>query len=489
MNLWVRTILRQLTVLAVALFFFSCEDESSILGFKNPNKKFKVNYVDIPLASDVFLLDSLRTSNFNQPQGETNRLLVGEYTDDQFGTVRAAAFTQFFTANSAKTLLKETAAFDSVSIQLRFDLYTYGSLSTAPQTISIHEVEKELMIDSLGYYFNKSNTPYDPTPLGTKTFAYAPDHFRDYLTDNLDTTITVHMPLDHSFGQRIFDSALKYRNANTAADSTFVRIREFVKEFKGIAIVPDNADKIFGFNPSASATRITLHYHDAENDSLQLNLNFSGVVGYNAIDADYSGTALAGLTQFSKPIAPDNNLRHIQSGTGVLTRLDFSKFYEFADADSNATMIVNSAELHLGAPEPSSVYDPINAFSLRAIKNEGYLKRLPNKNLNPAQYLADSLSIGLYAGQLTLAGNTFSPAAHDGNVFLITKDGSNDYYNGFFTLFAQQLFKRDQNKERFRYFALYPETPQPGKAVNRIVFQEQNIMLRVFYTRPNDLTP
>ncbi|HET7179079.1 MAG TPA: hypothetical protein VFI14_05110, partial [Chryseosolibacter sp.] len=127
MNLWVRT-LGQLALLTVALFFFSCEDESSILGFKNPNKKFKVNYVDIPLPSDVFLLDSLRTSNYydvNRYPNELLRMLVGQYADDQLGDVRAAAFTQFFTSSPSK--LTSTAVFDSVTLQLRFDFYTYGN--------------------------------------------------------------------------------------------------------------------------------------------------------------------------------------------------------------------------------------------------------------------------------------------------------------------------------------------------------------------------
>src|SRR5690606_17398657 len=146
-----------------------------------------------------------------------------------------------------------------------------------------------------------------------------------------------------------------------------------------------------GFNPRSTSSRIVLHYHDAESDSLQLNLSFAGVVNYNKIEADRASTALAGLTQFSQPITPDNGLRYVQAGTGVLTRLDFARFYDFVDADSNVAMIVNEAELHLGTPEPSP-YDLISAMSLRAVQNEGYLKRIKNR--------ADSLSVSLYARQL-----------------------------------------------------------------------------------------
>ena len=474
MNLWARTTLRQLTVLAVALFFFCCEHESSILGFKIPNKKFKVNYVDIPLESSVFLMDSLRTSNSFSSQTETTRLLVGKYNDPDFGEVSSAAISQYFTTSG--TAVKSTAVFDSVSVQLRFDFYTYGSEAVTPQTVSIHELEKELKIDSVSYYFNRSNTPYNPVALGTKTFSIDPSAFDEYVEDNLDTTITVRIPLDYAFGQRIFNSALKYRDAQTVADSTFVKYSEFVKEFKGVAIVANDADKLVGFNPKATASRIILHYHDAETGSLQLSLSFSGVVNYNKIEADRSGTALSGLTELSHAITPDNGLRYVQAGTGVLTRLDFNKFYEFVDADSNAAMIVNSAELRLGAPLPSP-YDPINAMSLRAMEGDGYLKKITDR--------ADSISISLYAGQLGIAGNMLTPMSYDGqNIFVISKTGDNTYYNGFLTLFAQQLFKKEPNKQRFRYFALYPESPVMSRSVNRLVLNEQNIRVRVYYTRP-----
>jgi hypothetical protein len=474
MNLWARTTLRQLTVLAVALFFFSCEDESSILGFKNPNKKFKVNYVDIPLESSVFLMDSLRTSNNFSSETNITRLLVGKYNDPDFGEVTSTAISQYFTSTGTK--LKTSAVFDSVSVQLRFDFYTYGSEAATPQTISVHEIEKELKRDSVAYYFNRSNTPYNPVALGTKTFTVDPGKFEDYVEDRKDTTITVSMPLDYAFGQRIFDSAIKYRDATTVADSTFVNYPEFVKEFKGLALVADDADKLVGFNASSKTSRVILHYHDADTDSLQLNLSFFNVVSYNKIQADRASSSLSGLTEVSQPVTPDNGLRYVQSGTGVLTRLDFSNFYEFADADSNAAMIVNSAELHLGAPLPSP-YDPIDAMSLRAVTGEGYLKKIADRS--------DTVSVSLYAGQLGITGNMLTAMSYDArNMFILSRSGDNPYYNGFLTLFAQQLFKKDVNKQRFRYFALYPESPVIERSVNRLVFNEQNIRLRVYYTRP-----
>jgi hypothetical protein len=484
MNLWVRT-LGQLALLTVALFFFSCEDESSILGFKNPNKKFKVNYVDIPLPSDVFLLDSLRTSNYydvNRYPNELLRMLVGQYADDQLGDVRAAAFTQFFTSSPSK--LTSTAVFDSVTLQLRFDFYTYGNQAATPQTISIHELQQDLKFDSTSQYFNRSTTSYDPSVLGTKTFTIVPDDFKEYIADRKDTTISISITLDPSFGQRIFDSAVKYRDGTTVEDSTFVKYSQFVNEFKGIAIVPEGGDKIMGFTTSSGSSMIKIHFHDVETDSLALNLNFQTTT-YNSISADRSSTELAGLTQYSQPFQPGSTKRYVQAGTGVLTRLDFQPFYDFVDADTNASVVINSAEVLLGTPVESS-YDPINALGLVALKHGGYLRRVADPNVDPAQYAADSASVANYGGKMGITGGLFSPVDADGNILSITRTGDNTYYNGFMTLFVQEFFRRQVQEDRFRYYALYPVSPQVGKAVNRLVLDEGNIKLRVYYTRPTE---
>src|SRR5690349_8861337 len=106
MNLWVKS-LKQLAVLAVASFFFSCEDETSLIGFKDPKPKFNVRYIEIPISSSVMLIDSLITDNkpvFERINGQPTKsgifplnntnLLIGEYNDPTLGTVRAEPFVQ-----------------------------------------------------------------------------------------------------------------------------------------------------------------------------------------------------------------------------------------------------------------------------------------------------------------------------------------------------------------------------------------------------------
>lgn len=491
MNLWDKCV-KLLAVLPGVLFFFSCQEESSILGYKNPNSKFKIAYVEIPIASSVMLRDSLRTSNYVYT-GEINRFLVGKYADDAFGNIAAASFTQFFASSQSK--VGSTAVFDSVSLELRFDLYNYGAQAATSQTISIHELSQELKADSLRYYFNRSNVSYSGL-LGTKMFTINPVDFNKFAssTDNRDTVITIRLPLDNNFGQRLFNSALKYRDATTAADSTFVRYREFVKEFKGIIIKPESGDKIVGFNPSATQSKITLHYHEADVDSLSINLAFSPVIGFNQIKSDRSATELSALTEYYQESLNSSDKRYIQSGIGILTKLDFSKFYEFADTVPN--VLINSAELVVESIEPSP-YAPPSILSLRVLKDNNRMKQY---SFTRPQDEADLFAYNGYLRYDIAVPNAAAPLVESDSVFyargdrsdLLTYSNTNRSYSGVMSLFFQQLTIEKEDKTSFKYFVLYPgsqsaSTPagQTGaKSVNRVVFPKDKIKLKVYYTKP-----
>lgn len=440
----------------------------------------------------MLLRDSLRTSNFNYA-GETNRLLVGNYTDDAFGNISASAFTQFFTISQSK--LASTAVFDSISLQLRFDLYNYGSQTASSQMISVHELTEELKSDNLDYYFNKSNVSYSGL-LGTKTFSINPSDFNDFASssEDKDTVITIRLPLDFNFGQRIFNSALKYRDATTSADSTFVRFSEFVKEFKGIVIKPESADKIVGFNPSAAQSLITLHYHTADVDSLSLNLGFSPVIGFNQIKSDRSATELAALTQYYQESLNSSSNRYIQSGIGILTKLDFSKFYEFADTVPN--VLINSAELSVEHLEPS-LHAPPSILSLRVLEPNNRLKQFSSTKPQ------DGTDLLAYNGYLRydVPIQNAAPIVENDSVFYaqgdrspyLTYSSTNLSYTGVLSLFIQQLTLDNDSRTKFKYFVLYPgsqsSTSVPAaqngsKSLNRVVFPKDKIKLKIFYTKP-----
>jgi len=483
MNLWVNRI-GQLTISAVALFFLACQEDVSRIGYPNPNSKLKVSYVEIPISSSVLLMDSIRTSNFTYT-GETNRLLVGTYNDDVFGKHTAAAFTQYFT-NTLDTV-RASAVFDSVSLRLKYDLYTYGTPDGSGQSLSVYELDNPL--DSAGYYLNTSDIPASAL-LGTKTYGVNSTDFKKFITDGNDTIITLNVPLEASFGERIFNSALKYRNAKSRADSLFIYFRDFVKEFKGIAIKPNSGDKIVGFDPSSSESRIILHYHDAVNDSLTLSLTLANVNGFSQIKTDRSASAVKDVSDFYKDYLADADNRYVQSGTGIVTKLDLSKFYEFADTLQNS--VIHSAELSIENVQASPTNPPPTGLSLRMLLDNNHLNKY---NANSAQDRIDLQYFTYLTIQAAFARYDFAdgtsgavPIVENDNAFFAAGDqisflpysSTSASYKGAWTLFFQRLAEKDSQKSRFKYFALYPTG---GKTLNRAVFPKNSIKLKVFYTK------
>jgi hypothetical protein len=515
MNLWAKRI-GQLVIFAVALFFLSCEDEASLLGYKNPNTKFEVKYVEIPLESSVLLLDSQRTSNFLF-ENETSRFLVGNYTDEQLGMVSATAFTQYFTTSGAK--LATGVVFDSISLELRLDYYHYGSQPPSTQTISIHEVEDELS-KGRENYFNYTDVNYNSAALGSKSISIDPKKIKDDLTilndsntanDTLVLPLTIKMPLDQSFGQRLFASALAHSVNN---DTTFVTDILFTKLFKGIAIKSNATDKIIGLTP-ASTSGIKLHYHVPGTDAKQVTLVLGFTTGFRTIGrtttigpivaqysltsfsqvkTDRSGTALAPLTQFAQAFTPSNDLRYIQSGAGVYTKLDFGKFFAFADTVPN--LLINSAELVVEGIEQSDNMPNSTSLGLRILNPDNRVKKFKltttykQDSIDFNRYNASQYSS--YTGSITADGGSFGDA--DNSFVAITDQGSGSGYStttrsfrGNYALFFQQLILPEPNKTRFSSVILFPMSPgRPAgnKTVNRTIFPSSGIKLKIHYTKP-----
>jgi hypothetical protein len=493
-------------MLAVALFFFSCEDETSTLGYKNPNSKFKVSYVEIPLESSVVLRDSVRTTNYRYT-GDPSRLLVGNYTDEAFGSISTAAFTQYFT-NTPQFKVSATAVYDSVTMNLQFDLYHYGATTKTPQTISVYELDEELRIPSFvlndpndsskgqtlvhPLYFNNSTAAHSNV-IGSANFTVDPAKFDEFASsaDDVDTVITVTVPLNSAFGKRIFDCNARYRD--DAGDNVFGIYGKFVKEFKGIAIKPDMSDKVIGFSPSATASRIRIHYHDANEDSLFFDVNFNGVMSFNQITSDRTGTELQEVNEIFKESLIDSDMRYIQSGVGILTKLDFGKFYEFTD--TVPYVVINSAELSIESVE-SSGYAPPSVLSLRVMnENTGRMKKFSNAQ--------DAKDLVAYRSLLRVdQGFQNSPAIVDYDSVLYATDRSlvavysnkEKKYSMELSLFLQQMAAPFDDRTKFRSFILHPATEtqsttnpdaQTGlKTVNRAVFPKDKVKLKIFYTKP-----
>jgi hypothetical protein len=484
MSLWVK---RTGQLLLAALFLLACEDEASLLGFRNPKSKFDVHFIEFPVSSSVIWLDSLRTSNFYFPN-EANRLLLGTYTDEKLGTVSAGFYTQFFPTTTAKIATNSTL--DSAVLQLRFDFYTYGAISLNPVQFEVYELAKQISRNSARYYFNKTTVPTGPL-VGSGSFIINPLEFNNKFDSASRDTALVRIPLNSAFSQKLFNAALRYANATNAKDSLFIRFNDFVKEFKGLAFKPVSADKIVGINPANFESRIILYYQTPTIDSLTINIPFAGnsITSFNEIKSDRGGSEVD-VNQYFTDFDPVTGLRCVQSGIGLFTKLDFAEFISFLESDTLPNIAINSAELVISDVASTEVYRSPGELYVRLLDPDNRLKTFNRQKTAQARE-RDNKILSLYNNSTRTLYPDFNTVNPD-SVFTIFTETSTYFnlaysaeknsYRGFFTLFAQEMAIEETDKPRFRYYILYPKNG--GKTVNRVLFHRDNIKLRVYYTLP-----
>ncbi|MGC1243042.1 MAG: DUF4270 family protein [Chryseosolibacter sp.] len=492
MNLSVRT-LRQLAVLAVALFFFSCEDETSILGFKNPNKKFQVAFVDIPLGvSNVLAVDSiitdLRPSVVNGQTSFADGLLVGEYTDAALGKVKAQSFVTIYPLSN--TALPSSAVFDSVTVQFRLNFYGYGFSGNHVARFAIHEITGDTLSFFNGnrYYASSPAPQVSVSALGEAVVSVHADSLQKQavLTSRQDT-LFAKGKLSDEFGQRLF-LAVKPGLTNAGQQSIFK------SQIRGLALLPSGDPGVVGMNvvnTFGQLSQVTLHYHTltdagAVDDTLSrfFGINFTS---FTKIETDRTGTELESIVPYESIQTLSGN-RYIQGGAGILTKLDLAPFYAFADTLDN--LLVNSAELVIDNIQSSPGQKPFNSLMLRLMKNTA------DEYLN-GRVAADREMFSQSPYFVLQDGSYFAPSddiTSQPNPVTFAYDAEKNQYSGYMTLFAQSLFmnKNDGgvvNENRLRYLALLPLNPSIQRSVTRTVFDENNVKLRIYYTRPNAVTP
>ncbi len=492
MNLWART-LRQLIIVSVALFFFSCEDESGLLGFKNPNKKFHAGYIEIPLGmSRVLTIDSLITDlrpiiNQNSQPTAVDGILVGEYQDPDFGKVTAKSFLSVYPTSN--TALPERAVFDSVTVGLRLNFYAYGFSGQKTQRISIHEITGDTLtlFDGKRYYANSPAPVYSPDVLGEAVITVHADSLKKENTSisSQQDTLMATGRLSDEFGARVFE-AIRSGFASSAEN------RVFKDKIRGLALIPGTEPGILGINVVNSfgqLSKVTLHYHTLTEggdvaDTLQRTLGFE-YASFTGIEADRMGTELNGLQPYQS-VEPASDQRYIQSGAPVITKLDLSPFYDqFADTVENIVVIEEELVIdNVVAPEGRSPHDAL-MFRLMNNSSDQFLN---NRISADHEFAANYFVLSSQSEYYYFAATDGSQAAS------ITYNPDAGRYSGFMTMFVQSVFQNKNaegaiNENRLRYLAVLPASPSAARSVNRTLFDKDDVKLRVTYTRAKTATP
>jgi hypothetical protein len=484
MNLWVK---RAGQLLVAALFLMSCEDDSFLLGFQNKNKKFNVRAQEFKLPGASVLVDSLVTDN----RDRSSRYLVGQYQDFRFGTVRAETFTQLFPATLTK--IESSSVFDSVTIKLRLDFYSYGMLGESLEKFTVHEITEDSLSYYRPYYYN-STIGYNPSPLGEVSCLVNTDSLSENSRLDLTTADTILFTgrLSDAFGIKLFSQAfVDIDTVNTFAD--------FAYTIKGLAFIPSQSNMVVGIN-STSVSEVTIHYHTADEDSLVRSYRIGyngGAVAFNNITTTRSGD-LAAITQPYESYTPGSGLNYLQNGSPVITKVDISDFYSFITGshdgvnDSLTNIEINSAEISCKIETPPSGMPPPSDLFLRVMNSDDLY-------LNNGRDADSTFMSGFYAfsGPVGAVQKNFGAYYYPGNDssrdwILLSYNSSTNSYIGFASLFFQNLFAKKEadrkkgieNPNQIHYLGVVPYAPSPGKTVNRAVIDQNSFKLKITYTTP-----
>ncbi len=451
-----------------ALFLMACEDENSLLGFRNPNRKFTVDFIDIPLTSSVLLIDSVRSDN---QQAGQSRLLAGRYFDDELGEFKATFFAQLRPATL--DTLPADAVYDSIVVEFQLDYYAYGASSISQESIRVHEITEDSISYSLPlkpYYFN-DKLGYGP-PMGEKEFLIDYAVLKKQLTlSRPDSIVSVRLRLNENtdFSARLFD--LMKNNP----DNAFKDARKFRYAIKGLAVTAgNNSSSVIGYTGSpASRTRLVVYYH-LGNSTDALSRPFLLDIGsFNNYQVDRIGE-LANKASYVN-FQPASGKRYLQNGNAVITRIELANFYTAMESIPNT--LFNAAEFVIESVENPEELPPPPSLNLRTIKSNNFFHN--RNNLNDRNFMANFWVV--FDGDFFNARSDITNAGQALPVTLNYQDGK---YVGNATLFIQDIFSKRATDPTLQHLALY--STNIGRTVNRAIFDQSKVRLRVYYTVPAD---
>ena len=186
--------------------------------------------------------DSLRTDN-------ALNLILGEINDPVFGLNIGSFYTQILLAEN-NIDLGNNPIVDSVILS-----YSYtGSYASLNQfnSLQVNQIYEDLYKDST-YYNNSFDIPTDNM-----------DNVEDfYITNDVNNPL-LRIRLKNNFGQNILDLG-----SNLLKDN-----ETFLQEFKGISILAQAENSMLYLNPNAADSYLKIYYHNDENISDTLSLDF-----------------------------------------------------------------------------------------------------------------------------------------------------------------------------------------------------------------------
>ncbi|EIJ40044.1 DUF4270 family protein [Galbibacter orientalis] len=309
----------------LTLFFLcSCTDDSSYdpdfnAGNSFANSQIRVIEIDtLTIETATIKFDSLITSN-------SNRILVGKYTDPEFGNVKTASFFEMLP--NSYTIDSE-ATYDSINLYLHYDNYYYND------TISYNEIHIKRASEAIkpkeDAFYNTSKIEYDLEDIGMLTYSPRPME-----------ADTLEIKINDDLGKEIFDKLQTKLITNTD---------EFKNYFRGITLQPGINDDgaVIGFSTETTSCYMRLYYSVEEDTytsqsyiDIPINKGTDYVSFFNQISTENSNEYLQQLTNQEEGLSSNlsENKSFIQSGIGVATTVKFPTIKSLFDIEGTGTIL------------------------------------------------------------------------------------------------------------------------------------------------------
>ena len=329
--------------LIASLFFTSCNKKPETIGLDLvDSNKPEVGY---DTAINVRVYSSIEDSVSTD---ETSLSLFGSMSTQDFGRTSASSYTQL-RLGSINPDWGDNPVADSVILSMVYSGY-YGNITTQ-QHLRVYEVTELFEKDS-SYWSNQSFETAGEE-LANYTFVPHPDDSSLLISDTDTSKIAaaLRVPMSTDFANRIF-----------TMDSSFLSSsEEFIKEFNGIYVKPDDVNapgigSISYFDLLNVRSNVTIYYH---NDSLD-SLNYPFLINSNNarvghFDHDYSLSTNDNFINqvFNGDTTLGSEQLFLQCLGGVQTTVFFPDIKDWANTDGR---LINQAKLVIPIYEPNENY-------------------------------------------------------------------------------------------------------------------------------------
>ncbi|MDX9883869.1 MAG: DUF4270 family protein [Prolixibacteraceae bacterium] len=296
------------SVALLLLTIISCNDsndfDSTTIGDDFIKSETTIAIIDtFTVRLSTFIDDSIVTSN-------TSVGLVGNYTDEDLGIVRAKSFYQLGISTGTYSMdIRDK--FDSLTITMRYSGVSFGD-TTKLQKINVYRLTQELKARSDGSLYNISSVPHEAEPIGSITIKPQPKNDKNLI-----------IRLNDAWGQELFDSIQN-------KSGTILTEEKFLQYLPGLAIGSETDDgSVLTFSLADSLFYMTVHASRFEYDLIETDFVFPMInanLQFNQIKSDRAGTnsALIADSNHSKVYSEQTaNRSFSQGGIGMYTRIEF----------------------------------------------------------------------------------------------------------------------------------------------------------------------